>query len=192
MEHHSRRRDERTQGSKGTLNLLLGTSQRGGEGVDRQAVVAVSQQRGADFRQERLFIVSRECRRSRSTQQCGDGDASQTALGSDALTLEDLRSILLEVPATAEQLTPHPEEPGVYFVEDASGVPVAVTFDREVLDRSSPKVRLLSYGDPLFDLVLARAGVDVDAVLASEPESSNEPVLTIAEQIGELPLGHTL
>lgn len=110
----------------------------------------------------------------------------------EALTLEDLRSILVEVPATAEQLTPHPEEPGLYFVEDTSGTPVAVTFDREVLDKSSPKVRLLSYGDPLFDLVLARAGVDVDSVVRSEPDSPNGAVLTIAEQIGELPLGDTL
>lgn len=78
----------------------------------------------------------------------------------DALTLDDLRSVLLEVPATAEQFTPHPEEPGIYLVDDASGVPVAVTFDRGVLDNASPKVRLLSYGDPLFEVVLARAGVD--------------------------------
>lgn len=110
----------------------------------------------------------------------------------EALTLDDLRSTLLEVPATAEQLSPHPEEPGVYLVEDAAGILVAVTFDREVLDKSSPKVRLLSYGDPLFDLVLVRAGIDVDTVVTSEPESPNGPVQTIAEQIGELPLGDTL
>jgi hypothetical protein len=110
----------------------------------------------------------------------------------EALTLDDLRATLLEVPSTAQQFIPHSEEPGVYLVEDASGAQIAVTFDRSALDKSSPKVRLLSYGDPLFDLVLARAGVDLDTVLSSEPQRTGGLALTIAEQIGELPLGDTL
>jgi len=83
-----------------------------------------------------------------------------------------LRTTLLEVPVTAKQLTPHPEEPGVYLVEDFAGAHIAVTFDRSVLDKSSPKVRLPSYGDPLLDLVLERAGVrplDKDALAVAEP-----------------------
>lgn len=110
----------------------------------------------------------------------------------EALTLEDLRSILLEVPGTAVQFVPHPDGDGLYYVEDASGTQIAVTFDREVLDNSSPKVRLLSYGDPLFDLVLARAGVTASTVVASVPELLDGAVLTITEQAGQFPLGDTL
>jgi hypothetical protein len=41
----------------------------------------------------------------------------------------------------------------------STGTKVAVTFDRAVLDANSPEVRLLTYGDPLFGEILARAGV---------------------------------
>ncbi len=110
----------------------------------------------------------------------------------EALTLDDVLATLLEVPATAQQLSPHSTWDRVYTVADAAGVPIAVTFDRATLDKRSPKVRLLSYGDPLFDLVLARAGVDAETVMTSKPELAEPPALTIAEQTGALPLGDTL
>ena len=78
---------------------------------------------------------------------------------SPVVTLEDVQRILLDSPATREQLFEHPMIDGAWLVEDESGNKMAVTFDRTVLDENSPEVRLLSYGDPLFDLVLMRAGV---------------------------------
>lgn len=110
----------------------------------------------------------------------------------DALTLDELSATLLDVPRTARQLVRHPEWSGVFLLDDAGGRPVAVTFDREVLNERSPDVRLLSYGDPLFDLVLERAGVDASTpapMLGASPDGS---VLTIAEQAGQLPLGDSL
>jgi hypothetical protein len=45
----------------------------------------------------------------------------------------------------------------VWQLSDEVGFTRAVTFDRAVLDEHSPDVRLLSPGDPLFDLVVRRA-----------------------------------
>jgi superfamily II DNA or RNA helicase len=111
-------------------------------------------------------------------------DPSAGAL-SPEVTLEDVERILLDSPATREQLYEHPMIDGAWLVEDEVGNKLAVTFDRSVLDGNSPEVRLLSFGDPLFDLVLKRAGVGADPAPAQRP-------LTIAEQLGEMPLGDKL
>ena len=104
---------------------------------------------------------------------------------SPVVTLEDVQRILLDSPATREQLSEHPMIDGAWLVEDESGNKIAVTFDRIVLDENSPEVRLLSYGDPLFDLVLMRAGVGSNL-------AGKGTVVTIAEQIGEFSLGDKL
>jgi hypothetical protein len=104
---------------------------------------------------------------------------------SPAVTLEDVKQVLLGIPATREQLYEHPMIDKAWLVEDTGGNRVAVTFDRAVLDENSPEVRLLSYGDPLFDLVLNRAGVG-----AGESEAGT--AVSIAEQLGEFPLGDKL
>ncbi len=104
-------------------------------------------------------------------EERGDFDRIEPHWG-EALTLDELWATLFDVPATAEQFTAHPEWNRAYLVDDALGSPVAVTFDRAVLDRFSPKVRLLSYGDPLLDLVLERAGaqpVDRGPLAATAP-----------------------
>ena len=76
-----------------------------------------------------------------------------------AATLADLETVLLEVLATREQFVEHPTVARSWLVQDEHGTEVAVTFDRAVLDANSPEVRLLTYGDPLFNTILARAGV---------------------------------
>ena len=76
-----------------------------------------------------------------------------------AATLADLETVLLEVPATREQFIEHPTIARAWLVQDEHSRKVPVTFDRAVLDANSPEVRLLTYGDPLLDAVLQRAGV---------------------------------
>lgn len=76
-----------------------------------------------------------------------------------AANLADIDDVLRAVPATSEQLWKHPDIVGAWLVQDDQSNKVAVTFDREVLARYSPEVRLLTYGDPLFDLVMRRAGI---------------------------------
>lgn len=75
----------------------------------------------------------------------------------DAVTLADLETILLSDPKVTAQLGAHPDIAGAWQVSDETGFTRAVTFDRGVLDDHSPDVRLLSPGDPLFDLVVRRA-----------------------------------
>jgi hypothetical protein len=119
--------------------------------------------------------------------EVGGNDDVDPAAGilSPVVTLEDVQRILLDSPATREQLSEHPMIDGAWLVEDESGNKIAGTFDRIVLDENSPEVRLLSYGDPLFDLVLMRAGVGSNLV-------GKGTVETIAEQIGELSFGDKL
>jgi hypothetical protein len=107
-----------------------------------------------------------------------------------AITLEKVEEIVLAVPATRSQLYEHPAMADAWLIEDADGNKVAVTFRRDVVADFSPEVRLLTYGDPLFDLLLARAGVG--SRRTAEVPVADEPVLTIAEQIGRFPLGDTL
>ena len=76
-----------------------------------------------------------------------------------AITLPDLERVLLEVPASREQLREHPDLDRVWLVKDDQNNKIAVTFDREVLDANSPDVRLLTYGDSILDSILQRAGV---------------------------------
>ncbi len=80
---------------------------------------------------------------------------------SPVIALADIERIILEVPATRCQLSEHPSIERAYLVEDEHANTVAVTFDRRVLAENSPEIRLLTYGDPLFNLVLRRAGVEV-------------------------------
>jgi hypothetical protein len=75
----------------------------------------------------------------------------------DALTLADIEAVLLADPKVQDQLTRHPDIDGSWLVTDAVGFTRAATFDRDVLNEHSPDVRLLSPGDPLFDLVIRRA-----------------------------------
>ena len=75
----------------------------------------------------------------------------------DAVTLADIEAVLLADPKVKGQLTAHPDIRGVWQVSDEVGFTRALTFDRGVLDDHSPDVRLLSPGDPLFDLVVRRA-----------------------------------
>jgi hypothetical protein len=75
----------------------------------------------------------------------------------DAVTLAEIEAVLLADPKVTEQLTAHPHINGVWQLSDEVGFTRAVTFDRAVLDEHSPDVRLLSPGDPLFDLVVRRA-----------------------------------
>jgi hypothetical protein len=107
-----------------------------------------------------------------------------------AITLEGIEEVVLEVPATRRQLHEHPAIDGAWIIEDADGNKVAVTFRRDVVADFSPEVRLLTYGDPLFDLLLARAGVGPS--ITAEASVREAPILTIAEQIGEFPLGDKL
>lgn len=75
----------------------------------------------------------------------------------DAVTLADIEAVLLATPAVRAQLSNHPDIEGAWLLTDDLGLTRAVTFDRDVLDEHSPDVRLLSPGDPLFDLVVRRA-----------------------------------
>lgn len=75
----------------------------------------------------------------------------------DAITLAEIEAVLLANPKVVEQLSAHPTIEGVWEVSDDVGFSRAVTFDRAVLDEHSPDVRLLSPGDPLFDVVVRRA-----------------------------------
>ena len=123
-----------------------------------------------------------------------------------AVDLSDLERVLLSATATSRYFHPHPVIRGAYLVE-LEGTKAAVTFRRRVLDEHAPDVRLLTYGpDSLLGALLAAAGV-------VEPESAEftfngvlvhhlddlEPLLadgnrtlSIAEFVGELPLGGKL
>ncbi|MGH9087158.1 MAG: helicase-related protein [Acidimicrobiales bacterium] len=136
---------------------------------------------------------------------------------SPLVTLQDVERVLLGSPATRSQLREHPSLAGTWLVDDEAGRPVAVTFDRQVLAEGAPEVRLLSYGDPLFELVLHRAGVRPEGargasagLLATRGASDSAPdaagvedavgktvavprqARSIAEQIGEFRLGDKL
>ena len=76
-----------------------------------------------------------------------------------AMTLKGIEEILLAVPATREPVCEHPYIPNAWLVEDRGGNKATVTFRRDTVDEYSPEVRLLTYGDPLFELLLTRAGV---------------------------------
>jgi hypothetical protein len=80
----------------------------------------------------------------------------------DAVTLTDIEAVLLGDPSVKDQFTTHPNIEGVWHVSDEVGFTRAVTFDRHILDDHSPDVRLLSPGDPLFDLVVRRASAPAD------------------------------
>jgi superfamily II DNA or RNA helicase len=89
-----------------------------------------------------------------------DADADPHASDLDpAATLTDIEETLLAVPTTRDQLWKHPDIEGAWFVQDEQSNKIAVTFSREVLAAYSPEIRLLTFGDPLFDLMLSRAGV---------------------------------
>ena len=64
---------------------------------------------------------------------------------------------MLSIPTAASQLSPHPLIDGAWQMKDEIGFSRSVTFDRQVLADHSPDVRLLAPGDPLFDLLAARA-----------------------------------
>jgi hypothetical protein len=106
-------------------------------------------------------------------------------------TLEDIEKTLLAVPSTLEQFIEHPEIERAWMVEDEMGNKVPVTFDRGVLAENSPDIRLLTFGEPLFDLVLHRAGVGPGADNSGEVQDAGAEsggFATIAEQLGEFPL----
>lgn len=65
-----------------------------------------------------------------------------------AMTLAELRDALLAIPSVAARLMPTEIE-GVFRLD--VGSTALVTFDREVLDRLAPDVRLLTWGSPLLD-----------------------------------------
>jgi superfamily II DNA/RNA helicase len=90
-----------------------------------------------------------------------------------AIDLPELERVLLTVEATKNQLQPHDTEPGVYILQTSSDKPL-VTFRRAVLDRLSPRVRLLTYGTEDLDRLLA--------VAASSTEA-NEAVQTALQKI---------
>ncbi|MDA8039859.1 MAG: hypothetical protein M0Z69_12020, partial [Actinomycetota bacterium] len=79
--------------------------------------------------------------------------------GAPAIDLAGVEETLLAVAATREQLYEHPLIEGAFLVEDDGGNKVAVTFNRRVVEENAPEMRLLTFGEPLFDLVLRRAGV---------------------------------
>jgi ERCC4-related helicase len=95
---------------------------------------------------------------SLATFESVDADESVRDL-SPAATLDSVREVLLAVPATRSQLVEHPEIDEAWLVHDERGEQVAVTFDRNVLATFSPNLRLLTYGEPLFDSILRRAGI---------------------------------
>lgn len=136
---------------------------------------------------QQLLAEIQEAAAQAVTVRIFDNDSVDPHAGaiSPEVALEDVERILLDSPATRAQLYEHPIIGGAWLVEDEGGNKVAVTFDRSVLDENSPEVRLLSFGDPLFDLVLKRAGV------GAEP-APPEQALAIAEQLGELSLGDKL
>ena len=77
-----------------------------------------------------------------------------------AINLEGVRDIILDTPSSREQLVEHPSIAGAWIIQDEFGMHIPVTFDRDVLADNSPDVRLLTFGDPLFDLLLRRSGVE--------------------------------
>ena len=112
-----------------------------------------------------------------------------------AATLENIEETFLAVPSTQEQLIEHPEVERAWMVEDETGNKVPVTFDRGVLAENSPDIRLLTFGDPLFDLVLLRAGIEPGADNSDRTQAAGAGsglFATIVEQMGEFPLGDKL
>ena len=75
------------------------------------------------------------------------------------IDLEEVRDTILAIPSSREQLVEHPSIAGTWIIQDELGLEFPVTFDRDVLADNSPDVRLLTFGDPLFDLLLLRSGV---------------------------------
>ncbi|MHB8289264.1 MAG: DEAD/DEAH box helicase [Acidimicrobiales bacterium] len=98
--------------------------------------------------------------------------------------LEDIEETLLAVRATRAQFIEHPEIERAWIIADESGNKVPVTFDRCVLAENSPDIRLLTFADPLFNLVMRRAGVvigDEERAAAQPAGASSNRVVTIAE-----------
>jgi superfamily II DNA or RNA helicase len=128
-----------------------------------------------------------------------------------AITLGEVEEVLTSSAATAELLQPHPEIPGAYVI-DGIAPGRGVTMRRAVLDEWAPRVRLLTYLTPEFDRLLAAAGVAMPEFVDGRPvilgrtvgrlRDIEEPPpeviaastgrLTIAEQVGELPLDDRL
>ncbi|MDA8040456.1 MAG: hypothetical protein M0Z69_15165, partial [Actinomycetota bacterium] len=79
--------------------------------------------------------------------------------GAPAIDLGGIEETLLAVAGTREQLHEHPLIEDAFLIEDDGGNKVAVTFSRRVVEENAPEMRLLTFGEPLFDLVLRRAGV---------------------------------
>ena len=79
-----------------------------------------------------------------------------------AIDLPELERVLLTVEATKNQLQPYDPEPGVYILLTSNDKPL-VTFRRAVLDRLSPRVRLLTYGTEDLDRLLAVAASSTGA-----------------------------
>ncbi len=124
-----------------------------------------------------------------------------------AINLSDLEEVLTSVAATANHLEPHSEIPGAYVLKGIKDEPT-VTMRRPVLDEWAPKVRLLAYLAPEFDQLFGVAGVTMPDFVDGRPVLLGRPVarlsdldrspassspeairrLSIAEQVGELPL----
>lgn len=106
-----------------------------------------------------------EAMRLSDLDDAANGDAASDQFGG-AVTLEELAEVLLNVPEVRSQLEPHPTVEGAWLLKDDIGFTRSVTLERAVLAELSPDVRLLSPGDPLFDLVIASASAASDATSA--------------------------
>ncbi len=74
--------------------------------------------------------------------------------GEVPVTLADLERLLTTSPSLAQRFTPHPQIPQAYLLSSGDGL-VAVTFAPEVFDSHPNTVRLLTYGEPLLQELLA-------------------------------------
>lgn len=108
------------------------------------------------------------------------------------MTLADLRDALLSIPPVAACLW-QTDIAGVYDLH-LHGNSNLVTFDREVLDRLAPDVRLLTWGSPLLDVLQRWVFLESTRSRGREVAGHSPPALsqTLIEQLGELPLGDKL
>jgi len=95
-----------------------------------------------------------------------DADVEPVAENPMPVPFSDVEALFTGSLRFASSLKPHPSIHGAFLIEHAGEV-VAVTFRPELFDRHPDSLRLLTYGEPLFDELLARVpapAVDEDAV----------------------------
>jgi hypothetical protein len=189
----------------GPAQPVLGQVEQAIEGVAMHAPGAERDQYVA----ERVEDIRKAIDEARARPVTLDDVGQSPRLGQSAapaVDLPGLERVLLSASATSRFFHPHPSVPGAYLL-DVGASKTQVTVRRTVLDEHAPDVRLLTYGpDSLLDQLLAAAGVTtnmgaeflvdgapvhrLDELEARLADSG--PARTIAEQVGELPLGDKL